>query len=168
MSQPTNPSRALRLSDLKITKITNEMKITEKRLELRIRSSKTDKRREGDTHWFGQSKNGKGPLEAAHYIIQLGRSNGLPTSARVQDIVEPALKTHELRAFLTTIDEELSTHSMRCGGAVTIAAKGVPWEDLKKIGRWSTDCAPQAYTQGVSAATINRVKTIEENQVIRT
>ena len=77
------------------------------------------------------------------------------------------MHTRELRDFLKQFDGELTTHPMRCGGAMAIAASGIPWEELKKMGRWTSDSAPQQYTQGVSAARINRVRSIEQMKVVR-
>lgn len=50
-------------------------------------------------------------------------------------------------ALKAGIDIELSTHSMRVGGAVSMAEANLSIQDIKKAGGWSSEVMPARYTE---------------------
>ena len=169
IKQKNTPNRCLKLSDLSIKKkgVTLKEKIKHgDRLELRIRSSKTDTTGVGSTHWFGPSAKRNGPLEAAILLKQFGKVQGKEDSCSIEDLTDPPISNQDILSVIHSVDRRLSTHSMRRGGAVQLAKSNIPWPSTKVLGRWKSDTAPQLYTRNHAAMNIDRVKTVYAGRVI--
>ena len=138
------------------------------RLELTITSSKTDSTGEGETHWFGKSKNGNGPLEAAILIKQYAQKNGCAENEKYQNVVKPAIENKDITRMLEEhVGRDLTTHAMRRGGACHLVQSGVTWTSIKVLGRWKSDSAPQLYTRNFNAMNIDRVGTVMSGKVMK-
>ena len=137
------------------------------KLEIRIRSSKTDTTGMGTTHWFGSTTKGNGPLEAAILLKKEADAQGKPDSCAIEDLTYPPISNQDILSVIHTIDRRLSTHSMRRGGAVQLAKSNISWTSTKVLGRWKSDAAPQLYTRNQAAMNIDRVKTVYAGRVIK-
>ena len=173
IEQPNTKGRYLAMSDMQLTKrfvpVIGKKITTADRLELTIRSSKTDPSGQGETHWFGKSNEGNGPLEAAILIKMYAQKNGCSTDSKYQDVVKPSIENKDITQMLEEGAEgqNLTTHAMRRGGACHLVQSGVPWTSIKVLGRWKTDSAPQLYTRNFNALNIDRVKTVASGKVVK-
>ena len=169
IGQRNTPNRFLRLDDIRIKR--NGIQITKDfnkgdEMELRIRSSKTDSIGEGTTHWFSRTTRGNGPTEAAILIKQTANKNGRSEDTPVSEITTPPISNKDILNVLHEVNKELSTHSMRRGGAIHLVRANIPWTSTKVLGRWKSDAAPQMYTRDHQAMNIDRVKSVHQGHMI--
>ena len=62
-----------------------------------------------------------------------------------RDDVTAALQRHAAACGLPIA--ATTSHSLRCGGCVTLLDRGVPWSTVKIRGRWTTDSAATLYAR---------------------
>ena len=171
IEQPNTKGRFLAMSDLELSKefmpVKPGMEGEADRLDLSIRSSKTDPTGQGETHWFGRSKMNNGPVEAAILIKQVARKYNCNESEKFENIAHPPIGDFGITNMLNAHFTGLTTHAMRRGGTCHLVECGVSWTSTKVLGRWKSDAAPQLYTRNFNAMSIDRVKTISSGRVIK-
>ena len=145
---------------------TADIAFTTQHMEINIKRSKTDQLKHGAQVRIARQTDAPDqcPVNITHVYMRMLRGDREDT---VQLQPRVAWKEGQQRAIEgTTVSystalqdlkelisktgrngEEFGEHSGRRGGATAAAEAGVQWTDLKKHGRWSSDSAPQRYTE---------------------
>lgn len=113
-------------------------------MSIRIKVSKTDPFRSGQTIMVGKTNQPVCPVKAMKSYFSLRNSTPGPLFiyASGQPLSKDAL-TSETRQLLSQSGlnpSEYAGHSYRIGAATTAAAVGLPPWLIKTLGRWSSDC----------------------------
>ena len=135
-------------------------------MDIRVARSKTDQMNKGSSVRVARqpAKPHACPVNITQIYIRMLRypssCNGLMQPRISQDPEghkgDPETKLCYSRALADLKDlvsrtgrpgAEYGEHSGRRGGATAAAEAGAKWTDLKKLGRWSSDAAPQLYVE---------------------
>ena len=136
------------------------------RMFVNIKTSKTDVFHYGTV--FRVDRTG-GPLCAvdAVWAYMSETAGAAPSGPLFMDRGAPlAYKSmHQfLKDFCRTMGldpKDVGTHSLRSGGATSLRAAGVPWETVKILGRWRSDCALR-YSQLHPSDIINVMEAMQQ------
>ena len=130
-------------------------------MKIRVRGSKTDQYRKGDTVLVARSSECTCPVAMLEKYIKLGRVDTKPSEflfrgisktkyreslrsgpisyTRLREVVKQKLKD------LGFDESVFGLHSLRAGGATAAANKGVPDRLFKRHGRWKSEAAKDGY-----------------------
>ena len=134
---------------------------TPKFLEVKIRSSKTDQYRQGDTVLVARTGKPTYPVSMVERYMAKGdivgksglllrpltsdgkklRSNGSLTYSRLHELLLDRLRVLGYPA------DQFDVQSLRAGGATAAAGSGVPDRLFKHHGRWKSDTAKDGYVE---------------------
>ena len=130
-------------------------------LEIKIRSSKTDQYRQGDTVLVACIGRPTCPVSMVERYMAMGElvgKSGLlfhplssnekklrPNGSLTYSLLRELLLNH-LRA-LGYPAEQFGVHSLRAGGATAAAGSGVPDRLFKRSGRWRSETAKDGYVK---------------------
>jgi len=134
-------------------------------ISVKLKVSKTDPFRVGQTIFIGKTSQPICPVEAMKcYLSRRGNSPGpLFLYASGKPLTKDALttETRQLLSFLGFKASDYAGHSYRIGAATTAASVGLPPWLVKTLGRWSSDCyeryiqCPHSVLSGVSKKLVN-------------
>ena len=130
-------------------------------LEIKIRSSKTDQYRQGDTVLVARTGRPTCPVNMVERYMAMGelvgksgllfrpltsngkklRPNGSLTYSRLRELLLDRLRVLGYPA------EQFGVHSLRAGGATAAAGSGVPDRLFKRHGRWRSETAKDGYVK---------------------
>lgn len=126
-----NSSYTLLLSDVSFSPNLTYMAI-------KIRASKTDPFRTGCTVRIGATGNHLCPVSALYHFIRHRTSINRPlfTYSDGSYLTRSRIATILFNCFQ---DYRINTHSLRIGGATTMASAGIPDSTIMILGRWSSN-----------------------------
>ena len=130
-----------------------------------IKSSKTDPFRVGCIVRVGATCNPVCPVSALHHFIHQSRFQGGPlyTLSDGSYLTRACLAALFVQCFGNS---RINTHSLRIGGASTMASAGLPNSSIMTLGRWTSN-AYQQYIR-VSDATICRTSRVMSETMLIT
>ena len=138
-----------------------DLVFTPKFLQIKIRSSKTDQYRQGDTVLVARTGKPTCPVSMVECYMAKGglvgtsgllfrpltsdgkklRSNGSLTYSHLRELLLDCLRALGYPA------DQFGVHSLRAGGATAAAGSGVPDRLFKRHGRWKSDTAKDGYVE---------------------
>ena len=134
-------------------------------VSVKVKVSKTDPFRVGQTIIIGKTSEGLCPVNAIkNYLSRRGPSDGpLFIFASGKPLTKDALtqETRNLLSHLGIKSSDYAGHSFRIGAATAAASVGLPPWLVKTLGRWSSDCyeryiqCPQSVLSEVSFKLLN-------------
>ncbi|XP_055349959.1 uncharacterized protein LOC129596649 [Paramacrobiotus metropolitanus] len=139
-------SRSHRAYDAPSTLTHNDVQLQDGRVIIQLKRTKTDQSATGAKIVLTATHRSVCPVRAAEAFYQQRKAQGMTakpffcyadgrylTRERVDRILKLLLKGHpDYQRF--------STHSFRIGAATEAAALSVPKEEIKRAGRWKSDC----------------------------
>ena len=138
-----------------------DLLFTDAFLQVKIRSSKTDQYRQGDSVLVARTGKPTCPVNMVEQYMARGqligksgllfhpltsdgkglRSSGSLTYSRLRELLLGCLNTLGYPA------DQFGIHSLRAGGATAAAGSGVPDRLFKRHGRWKSDTAKDGYVE---------------------
>jgi hypothetical protein len=108
--------------------------------------SKTDPFRQGCDVFLFSNQTPLNPVQALRFLMDQS-PNASPTAPLIQDYRGSGVPKRRIVAFIQqqmlgmagVMDKDVAGHSLRIGGACTLARLGFPDHHIRLLGRWTSD-----------------------------